>query len=193
MDMEMPVTNLDSILTEQAVVAPLRRPALRFRPVLWTAFQLVLLLALAVGSYFFISRYLLQSVRVVGESMEPTLQDTRHYLLNRWIYSVRSPHRADIVVLRDPADNGFSVKRVVAVAGDSLYLKDGDVYLNGRKIKETYLAPGTPTYTNSKFRNQLVVCGRDQYFLLGDNRMNSADSRTYGPVPRGNILGLIVH
>src|SRR6202163_1558793 len=148
MDMEMPVTNLDSIVTEQAAVAPLRRPALRFRPVLWTAFQLVLLLALAVGSYFFISRYLLQSVRVVGVSMEPTLQDTQHYLLNRWIYSVRSPHRADIVVLRDPADNGFSVKRVVAVAGDSLYLKDGDVYLNGRKIKETYLSPGSPTYTN---------------------------------------------
>jgi len=148
--------------------------------------------ALAVASYFVISHFLLESVKVVGRSMVPTLCDSQHYLLNRWIYHVHAPRRSDIVVLRDPSDNGFSVKRVIAAPGDSIYLKDGNVYLNGCKLSEPYLAANTPTFTESKFRDQLILCGKDQYFLLGDNRLNSIDSRTYGPVPRRNILGPLV-
>jgi signal peptidase I len=124
--------------------------------------------------------------------MVPTLHDSQHYLLNRWIYLVRSPRLSDIVVLRDPSDNGFSVKRVIATPGDSIYLKDGSVYVNGCKLMENYLVPGTQTFTESKYRDQLIVCGAGQFFVLGDNRMNSVDSRTYGPVPRRNILGPIL-
>jgi signal peptidase I len=125
--------------------------------------------------------------------MVPTLQDSQNYLLNRWIYYTRGPKHSEIVVLRDPSDNGFSVKRVIATAGDSVYLKDGNVYVNGRQLNEPYLRPGTFTDTGLRFRNELIMCGTGQYFVLGDNRMNSIDSRVYGPVPRQNILGLIVH
>ena len=154
--------------------------------------QFLVVGAMAVASYFFISHFFLQSVKVVGRSMVPTLHDSQHYLLNRWIYYVRPPRQSDIVVLRDPSDNGYSVKRVIAAPGDSIYLKDGSVYVNGCKLKETYLGPGTQTFTESKYRDQLILCGRGQFFVLGDNRMNSVDSRTYGPVPRKNILGPIV-
>lgn len=147
---------------------------------------------MAFGSYFLVSRFLLQSVKVVGISMMPNLKDADRYLLNRWIYFVRSPQRADIVVLRDPADNGLSVKRVVAIPGDSVYLKGGDVYLNGKRLAEPYLSPGTPTFTAVNPRNQLILCGKSQVFVLGDNRMNSVDSRVYGAVPLKNILGLII-
>jgi signal peptidase I len=147
---------------------------------------------LATASYFVISQFLLQSVKVVGRSMVPTLSDSQRYLLNRWVYYLHSPRHSDIVVLRDPADNGFSVKRVVATPGESVYMKDGDVYVNGCKLHESYLAPGTPTFADSRYRDQLILCGKDQFFLLGDNRQNSVDSRTYGPVPRKNILGPIV-
>jgi signal peptidase I len=155
-------------------------------------FQLLSVAMLAVVSYLAISHFLLQSVTVVGRSMAPTLYDSQRYLLNRWVFYLRAPEHSDIVVLRDPSDNGFSVKRVVATPGDSIYLKDGNVYLNGRKLTEPYLAPHTPTFTDSKFRDQLILCGKNQYFLLGDNRLNSVDSRTYGPVPRHNILGPII-
>ncbi len=154
--------------------------------------DLLAIALLALLSYMLISHFLLQSVKVVGVSMSPTLHDSEFYLLNRWIYHVRSPHLADVVVIRDPMDGGFSVKRIVAVAGDSVYLKDGDVYVNGQKLQEPYLSAGTHTYTASAFTEQLFKCSRDQYFLLGDNRNNSLDSRVYGPVPRRNILGMIV-
>jgi signal peptidase I len=149
-------------------------------------------LVLAVASYFVVSHFLLQSVKVVGRSMAPTLHDADHYLLNRWVYLFRAPRHRDVVVLRDPSDNGFSVKRIIATPGDSLYFKNGSVYVNGRKLHETYLTAGTLTFINADVQDQLILCGKDQYFLLGDNRGNSIDSRTYGLVPRGNILGPII-
>jgi signal peptidase I len=166
----------------KAVVSRLLRQAL----------QCLVIAVLAAASYYLISRYFLQSVKVVGRSMVPTLSDSQYFLLNRWIYYVHAPQRSDIVVLRDPSDNGFSVKRIIAVPGDTVYLKDGCVYLNGCKMSEPYLAPGTPTFTDAKHRDQLILCGKDQYFLLGDNRQNSIDSRVYGPVPRANLLGPII-
>ena len=161
---------------------------------LWTrqAGQVLLVLLLAILSYLLISRFFLQSVRVVGISMIPTLQDSRQYLLNRWVLHVRAPQRTDVVVLRDPQDNGFSVKRVIAAAGDSICLMHGDVYVNGQKLDEPYLAPGTATVPANSLQ-EFYKCGPDQYFVLGDNRNYSVDSRVYGPVPRRNILGLLVH
>ena len=160
--------------------------------ILQQALQCLIVAVLATACYFVISRFLVQSVKIVGRSMVPTLCDSEHYLLNRWIYSVHAPRRSDIVVLRDPSDNGFSVKRVIAAPGDSIYLKAGNVYLNGCKLNESYLAPGMPTFTDSKYRGELILCGKDLYYLLGDNRQNSIDSRTYGPVPRVNILGPLI-
>ncbi len=153
--------------------------------------QCVALVAAAAASYFFISRFFLQSVQVVGQSMVPTLQDSRRYLLNRWIYYLRAPQTADIVVIRDPVDRRLSVKRIIASPGDSLYLKDGSVRLNGHKLQESYLPARTPTFPEGKLPEQWLRCGKDQYLVLGDNRKNSTDSRSYGPVPRRDVLGRI--
>jgi signal peptidase I len=155
-------------------------------------FQCLIVACLGLASYYLISTYLVQSVKVVGSSMLPTLHDSDHYLLNRWVYHFRSPSRQDIVVIRDPSAKCFSVKRIIGVGGDSVVLKDGAVYVNGAKLQEPYLSDGTPTYACGKVQEQLITCGKDQFFLLGDNRMNSADSRIYGPVSRQNILGMIV-
>jgi signal peptidase I len=154
--------------------------------------QWATILVLAAACYFFISHFLLQSVRVVGISMVPTLQDSQRYLLNRWVLFLRAPRRDDIVVLRDPSDHGYSVKRIVAVAGDSVRLENGHVYVNGQQLEEPYLAPGTSTFPSPTNERQTFTCSKNGFFVLGDNRPRSIDSRVYGPVPRGNILGLII-
>lgn len=154
--------------------------------------QLVLVVLGALLSYFIISTFFLQSVRVDGASMSPTLHDSQHCFLNRWIFYVREPARGDIVVLRDPQDGGLAVKRIIGVSGDKVDLSNGPLLLNGESLDEPYLAPGTKTYPGPKYHSQSLDCGKGQYIVLGDNRNNSMDSRNYGPVPRQNILGLII-
>ena len=148
---------------------------------------------LALASYLVISHFVLQSVRVIGVSMSPTLKNSGFYLLNRCVYLLRDPRPSDIVVIRDPWDHSYSVKRVIAGNGDSVYIKGGRVYVNGRELAEPYLPHDMPTFAYERRPEVVVRCGQQEYFLLGDNRVNSTDSRAYGPVPRQNFLGTIVN
>lgn len=156
-------------------------------------FQCLMVSGLALASYFLISHFLLESVQVVGSSMFPTLRDSDHYFLNRCAYYLHTPKPGDIVVVKDPTDGTLVVKRIIATPGESVYFKKGTVYVNGTKLKEPYLPAGTYTFIHSQGHEEYILCGKDQYFLLGDNRNNSYDSRAYGPVRRQNILGVVVY
>jgi signal peptidase I len=162
------------------------------RLLLKQVFACIIVAALAFASFQFITHFILQSVQVVGASMAPTLHDSQRYVLNRWVYHMREPQLKEIVVLRDPVDNSYAIKRIVARGGDSVHLKEGKIFVNGQLLEEPYLPEGTQTFPNPKYREQFLVCGTGKYFVLGDNRNNSADSRFYGTVPRQNILGLVV-
>jgi signal peptidase I len=146
---------------------------------------------LSALSYLLISRFIIQSVQVVGVSMYPTLIDSGHYWLDRYSYLVGEPHQDDIVAVRDPQDNTLLVKRIIAVPGQSVCFENGKVYVDGRLLHEPYLLPGTPTYAYDRNGNEFVSFG-DKYFVLGDNRNNSMDSRVFGAVPRQDILGKVV-
>jgi signal peptidase I len=167
---------------------PKRRQPLRTQLV-----QCGVVAAVALASYLIISHFVLQSVQVVGVSMAPTLKNTGYYFLNRCVYLVREPKASDIVVIRDPLDQSYSVKRIIAGEGDFVYLKGGHVYVNGRMLAEPYLSPGMPTFTFASQNELAIHCGKGEFFLLGDNRGNSTDSRIYGAVSRQNILGAIIH
>ena len=153
--------------------------------------MLALVAVLSIICYLVVSNYFVKSVQVVGQSMVPTLKENNRYLLNLWALHNRTPQRNDIVVIRDPGDHGLSVKRVIAVGGESVLFKDGRVYVNGRQLSETYLMPNVRTYTYSQAKEQLITCGTDQFFVLGDIRIVSVDSRSYGPVSRQDVLGLL--
>ena len=145
---------------------------------------------LCVGAYYMISRFVVTPVVIQGRSMTPTLRDGECYFLNRWIYIFKTPARGDLVVIKDPGHDDFAVKRIIARPGDWLNLKDGKVYLNGERLNESYLPKGTFT-TTSDYNEKWFQLGREQYFVMGDNRACSEDSRTYGNILRGNILGAI--
>lgn len=186
-NLEPPVTPVNPAVRRDA-----SRGAAIVAAILKQIFGCVLVAALAYGSFQFVTHYVLQSVQVVGASMSPTLHDSERYVLNRWAYHVREPQPKDIVVLRDPTDNCYAIKRIVAKQGDAVYIKGGQLFVNGKLLDEPYLPAGTPTFPNPNYREQFLVCGVGKYFVLGDNRNNSADSRIYGAVPRQNILGLVV-
>jgi signal peptidase I len=182
----------ESIPSTEPLLRPLSQVGVPAHPFVQRAGQGLLMLALAVASYFVVSHFFLQSVKVVGVSMAPTLQDSQLCLLNRWVLYAHAPCRTDIVVIRDPSDHSFAVKRIVAVGGDSVFLSDGELRVNGRKVEEPYLPEGTRTFPFPPLKHQFFRCAADQVFVLGDNRNNSMDSRAYGPISRRDVLGLII-
>jgi len=193
MTLNMPLSKADSNTLQPAISTTDEQPvAARRRPILQQIRQMFMVAVLAAASYLVVSHFLLQTVKVVGMSMSPTLRDSQMYLLNRWIYMVRHPNRAEVIVLRDPLDNGFSVKRVVALPGDTVVVTGGKVLINGRQLNEPYLR-GRPTFATSNLKEQIFTCGKDQYFVLGDNRGNSIDGRMYGPIPKQNIMGMLMY
>lgn len=192
MSLEVPLSGAEPIPATGSLLPPLPKPGTHTPGFLYTAGQWLGLAALAMASYLVISHFLVQSVRVSGVSMMPTLQESELYLLNRWIFHLRPPQSSEIVVLRDPQDKGYSVKRIIGCEGDVVHMEEGKVFINGKRLYEPYLTPKTLTYPGPALTSANFICGKDQYFVLGDNRNYSLDSRSYGLVKRSEILGLVV-
>ncbi len=132
-------------------------------------------------------------------SMAATLEPGDHVLVDRLAYRVRAPHRGDVVVFHPPGQYGIFIKRVIGVPGDTISLRGGAVYVNGTRLVEPYVKEdsGAPERTEpwpvravgpwSLARPYTVPPG--EYFVMGDNRSDSDDSRDWGPVARAAIIG----
>jgi signal peptidase I len=135
---------------------------------------------------FLVFRFAVQNYRVDGRSMQPTLQDQQYILVNRAAYLFHPPERGDVIVFVYPLDPTQDyVKRVIGIPGDHVQVEqDGTVIVNGVTLQEPYITPSSDPYIPTD-----LVLGPNQYFVLGDNRGDSSDSRVWGPVPRQNIIG----
>jgi signal peptidase I len=143
-----------------------------------------MLFSLAVS--FFIITFLYQPVRVEGTSMLPRLGDQDRLFINKFVYHFAEIHRGDVVVFHYPRDPQKSyIKRVIAVPGDELRIDDGRTYINGRLLPEPYV----PRRFRDTRSQDAMVIQPDQYFVMGDHRSISSDSRDFGAVPRDLIYG----
>src|ERR1700761_6134331 len=140
----------------------------------------------SIAASFMIITFLYQPVRVEGTSMQPELRDQDRLFINKFAYRFENISRGDVVVFHYPRDPEKSyIKRVIALPGDSLRIDDGHVFVNGQLIDESYVPR---RYRDGRSMPEIVVPQRE-YFVMGDHRSISSDSRDFGPVDRDLIYG----
>ncbi len=146
-----------------------------------------LLISLAISAFIIV--FLYQPVKVEGTSMMPSLDDQERIFVNKYVYRLEPIQRGDIVVFRYPRDPSKSfIKRVIGLAGDTIRIEAGEVVVNGRALEEDYVPPA---YSDQRSYSEIVV-PPNSYFVLGDHRTMSNDSRDFGPVNIGYIYGKAV-
>ena len=146
-----------------------------------------LMISLAISAFIII--FLYQPVKVEGTSMMPMLEDQERIFVNKFVYRLEPIERGDIVVFRYPRDPSKSyIKRVVGTAGDHIRIDGGLVYVNGEALDEQYVPA---EYADSRSYPEIVVPAHS-YFVLGDHRSMSQDSREFGPVNQSLIYGKAV-
>ena len=168
-----------------------------------TAADWLITIVVAVGAVLAIKAWVVNPYRIPSSSMEPTLHCAEpadgcqsrfedRVLANRFIYHLRDPERGDIVVFETPpaarercGAGGTFVKRLIGLPGEVISEQNGTVYIDGKPLKETYLKPGQRDQQDFPARK----IDKGQYFMMGDNRSQSCDSRVWGPVSRGNLIG----
>lgn len=177
---------------QEATHAEQEPPAAQERPIAaersaFTAFRTWLRdILFALVTAVFIVVFVIQPVKVEGTSMQPRLVDQERIFVNRFIYRFADIQRGDVVVFWYPRDPAKSfIKRVVGVPGDTVEIRRGAVSVNGSEIREPYLKS---EYRDHESYRRTVV-PPDHYFVLGDHRNSSNDSRNWGFVPRDLIYG----
>ncbi len=151
--------------------------------------KLLALVVLSFCSYLFFSHVVVSAVEVKGASMAPTLKAGDRLLLNRFAYLHREPQRGELVVLKDPETGDLIVKRIVGLPYETVVMQNEAAYVNGQRMVEPYASVSTRPDRSPLGKPTIVP--KNHYFVLGDNRMRSLDSRDFGPVSRESILGVI--
>jgi len=165
----------------------------------------IVTIAGAIAIVLAIKAWVVNPYRIPSSSMEPTLHCARpasgcearfsdRVLANRFIYRFRDPHRGEIIVFNVPkaaeeacGAGGVFVKRIIGLPGEVWQEKQGFVYIDGKKLNEPYIKPDRRDFTSQPAQK----IAKDNYFMMGDNRQSSCDSRRWGTVPRTNIIGKV--
>lgn len=164
----------------------------RFFIFLW---EFVKVAAISLAIIIPVRYFLIQPFYVKGASMEPNFHDREYLIIDEITYRFKAPQRGEIIVFRYPMDpQEYFIKRLIGLPGESVQIKDGEVHIynqdnpDGFILKEDYLPEDLSTYSASDAK---IILGSDEYFVLGDNRNASKDSRIFGPLNKSFITGRV--
>ena len=138
---------------------------------------------------FLLRFFVIQPFIVEGSSMEPNFHDQEYIIIDKFTYRFREPRRGEVIVFHPPTEPSQNyIKRVIGLPGETVSIQDGDVYVNGNKISEAYL--GNQYHKTEQLRQRdPITLPPNEYFVMGDNRTHSSDSREWGELPKENIEG----
>jgi signal peptidase I len=175
-----------------------------FKQTLKFIFEILKTVAVMTIIAFVIKAYLIQTFMIDGLSMEPNFHHREYLLADKISYRFVSPQRGEVVIFKphqitDPSrrakadrseEEDYYIKRIVGLPGETIKISNNRVYINNRQLDEPYLSPGTRTKpSKDSLQSKSYTLEEDEYFLLGDNRSNSKDSRSLGPIKSSQIQG----
>ncbi len=149
----------------------------------------VVFAAITTIIYLFIA----QPHKVSGYSMFPNYHDGDYIITDKLTYRLGQPKRGDIVVFKNPRDDSQDfIKRIIGLPSETIKLENGSIFINGQKLNEPYLSTDMVTEGEAFLQEgEEIKIGEDQYFVLGDNRIRSQDSREWGPINKQVIIGKV--
>ncbi|MCL4360095.1 signal peptidase I [Patescibacteria group bacterium] len=151
---------------------------------------IVVVMAVVVMIYLFV----MSPQEINGQSMEPNFHNNEFILTNKLSYRLGDPKRGDVVIFKSPENKDIDfIKRVIGLPGEQVTLKDNGIYINGQRLDEPYLAPDVYIFGESYLHEgQTIIVPQGDYFVLGDNRPHSSDSREFGPIAKTDFIGKAV-
>ena len=160
--------------------------------------DLVETVAISLSIFLVIYLFLMQPHQVNGQSMLPNFQDGEHVMTDKISYKFREPMRGEVVVFHAPPAAGCVegtgcdfIKRIIAVPGDKVAVHDNAIWINGQKLPEPYIPDDFEILPGRATLNEEIYLGPGEYFVSGDNRPHSSDSRFWGPITKDEIVGRV--
>lgn len=153
--------------------------------------DIIQVLVFAIALALFLYLLVMQPHKIKGDSMQPNFPDGEYLLTDKVSYRFGEPQRGDIIVFRAPTNNNDEyIKRIIGLPGEIVEIQKGRVFVDGKELSETYLDPTITTDAGAFLaEGESAKVPEDQYFVLGDNRDFSSDSRAWGFVPSDKITG----
>ncbi len=155
------------------------------------------LIVYSVLTILFIRSFIIEPGKVNGRSMENTFQDNNIFFMNKFVLLFTMPKRGQVVQVIEPNSRMVMIKRIIALPGETITIKQNSVFITGidgieKILSESYLKPGTITISPTKKATSYGPLSNHYYFVMGDNRSESKDSRNFGPIDRSHINGLVI-
>lgn len=153
--------------------------------------DIVQVLIFAISIFLFVYLLVLQPHKIKGNSMDPNFHDGEFLLTDKLSYRFGTPARGDVIVFKAPPDDKEEfIKRIIGLPGDTVMLQDGQIFINGTQLNEPYLDPSVITRPGSfAAEGKVITVPEDQYFVMGDNRDHSFDSRNLGFIDKSKFIG----